>query len=74
MRIFKIKSFSKWAKSEGMSDAALQAAVHEMVQGLIDADLGGGILKSASPCRVWASAAVPEHDSPPITATVGYFY
>jgi hypothetical protein len=45
MRIFKIKSFSKWAKSEGMTDAALQGAVHKMVQGLIDADLGAGIIK-----------------------------
>jgi hypothetical protein len=45
MRLLKIKSFNKWATSEGLSDATLYQAVCEMTHGLIDADLGGGIVK-----------------------------
>jgi len=45
MRIFKNKAFTKWAEKEGLSDGALQIAVDEMERGLIDADLGGHVLK-----------------------------
>lgn len=45
MRIFKNKAFSKWAAKEGLVDDALVLAVDEMEQGLIDADLGGHIVK-----------------------------
>ncbi|MXZ81369.1 MAG: type II toxin-antitoxin system RelE/ParE family toxin, partial [Gammaproteobacteria bacterium] len=44
-RVFRTRSFSKWMKKAGVTDNALCGAVSEMVQGLIDADLGGGILK-----------------------------
>ena len=45
MRIFKNKAFSKWAAKEGLEDESLRAAVDEMVRGLIDADLGGHVVK-----------------------------
>jgi hypothetical protein len=45
MRIFKNKAFIKWAEKEGLSDDALQIAVDEMERGLIDADLGGHVVK-----------------------------
>jgi hypothetical protein len=45
MRIFKNKAFSKWATKEGLDDEALRTAVDEMESGLIDADLGGHVVK-----------------------------
>ena len=45
MRFFKNKAFSKWASKEGLSDDALLAALGEIERGLIDADLGGHMLK-----------------------------
>ena len=45
MRVFKSKAFSKWATKEGLDDEALLAAVDEMGRGLIDADLGGHVVK-----------------------------
>ena len=45
MRIFKNKAFSKWAAKEGLNDAALGLAVDELERGLIDADLGGHVVK-----------------------------
>lgn len=45
MRIFKNKAFNKWAEKERLSDDALRSAVREMERGLIDADLGGHVMK-----------------------------
>ncbi len=45
MRAFKIKAFAKWASGEGLSDEALALAVVEMEKGLIDAKLGGQVVK-----------------------------
>ena len=45
MRIFKNKSFARFAKKSEISDAALCRAVRDAEQGLIDADLGGGVIK-----------------------------
>lgn len=45
MRIFRNKVFTKWAEKEGFSDDALQIAADEMERGLIDADLGGHVVK-----------------------------
>lgn len=41
----KTKHFSRWAAKVGLSDAVLKAAIREMQAGLIDADLGGGLIK-----------------------------
>jgi len=45
MQAFKTRSFARWAKGEGLDDEALAAAVAEMEQGLIDAHLGGQVVK-----------------------------
>jgi hypothetical protein len=45
MRVFKTKVFSRWAKREGLADRSLCEAVSEMLQGLIDAQLGGVVVK-----------------------------
>ncbi|GAA4648307.1 hypothetical protein GCM10023116_05740 [Kistimonas scapharcae] len=45
MRVFKTRWFQRWAKKEGLSDKVLMAAVQEMEQGLVDADLGGSVYK-----------------------------
>lgn len=45
MRIFKTKVFSKFAKKEQINDTALFEAVERAEKGLIDADLGGYIIK-----------------------------
>ena len=45
MQAFKTKLFAKWADREGLGDAPLASAVAEMEQGLIDARLGGLVVK-----------------------------
>ena len=44
-RIFKTRAFNRWALRSGLSDTVLLTAVEEIAQGLIDGDLGGGVLK-----------------------------
>lgn len=41
----KTRHFSRWAVKTGVSDNALRIAINEIRAGLIDADLGGGIIK-----------------------------
>jgi len=41
----KTRHFHRWARKTGLSDKALSDAGIEMVNGLIDADLGAGIVK-----------------------------
>lgn len=45
MRIFKSRWFQRFARKEGISDAALQEAADRAEKGLIDADLGGEVIK-----------------------------
>ena len=45
MRIFKTKPFARFASHEGIDDEALCEAVRRAENGLIDADLGGGVIK-----------------------------
>ena len=44
-RVFKTRHFGRWMRKTALSDQALCAAVSEMEKGLIDADLGGGVVK-----------------------------
>jgi len=44
-RIYKNRWFAKFASREGISDATLVAAVDQANRGLIDADLGSGLIK-----------------------------
>lgn len=45
MRIYKTRSFNKWATKEGLGESVLVEAVAEMEAGLIDAELGGQVVK-----------------------------
>lgn len=45
MSVFKTKLFQDWQKKEDIPDKSLCAAVDEMSRGLIDANLGGGLVK-----------------------------
>ena len=45
LRIFRTKAFTRFARRERISDAALRDAVARAVQGQLDADLGGGVIK-----------------------------
>ena len=44
-RIFRTRPFSRWMRKIGFTDGALRGAVSEMDKGLVDADLGGHVLK-----------------------------
>ena len=44
-QVFKTRQFSRWMRKTLLTDAALCKAVAEMEQGLVDADLGGGVVK-----------------------------
>ena len=45
MRTFKTKPFARFADREGVEDAALCDAIRRAGSGLVDADLGGGVIK-----------------------------
>jgi hypothetical protein len=45
VRIFKSKWFQRFARKEGIADAALQEAADRADKGQIDADLGGEVIK-----------------------------
>ena len=44
-RVFKTRHFSRWMRKTDLTERALCVAIDEMTQGLIDADLGGGVVK-----------------------------
>ncbi|MFM8636230.1 MAG: type II toxin-antitoxin system RelE/ParE family toxin [Betaproteobacteria bacterium] len=60
-RVFKLKTFARWAKGL-LSDEQLCAAAHEIQRGLYEADLGGGLCKK----RV----AIPGHGKSGATRTL----
>lgn len=45
MRIFKTKWFRRFARQNNIADAALLDAIRRAELGLLDADLGGGVIK-----------------------------
>jgi len=49
VRVFKQKWFSRFARREGISDRDLCDAIERAERGLIDADLGGGVIKQRIP-------------------------
>lgn len=52
-RIFKTQNFQRWMRKTELTDVMLCAAVTEMENGLVDAILGGGVVKKrvATPGR-----------------------
>ena len=45
MRVYRTKPFARFANHEGIADEQLRDAVRRAEAGLIDADLGGGVIK-----------------------------
>ena len=45
MRIFVTRWFARFARREGIADADLREAVRRAESGLVDGDLGGGVVK-----------------------------
>ena len=45
MRIFKTRIFARFARKVALTDTALSNAIMHAERGLIDADLGGGVIK-----------------------------
>lgn len=45
MRVFKTKGFARFARKASLGDAALCEVIVNAERGLIDADLGGGVIK-----------------------------
>ncbi len=45
MRIFKTKWLARFTRREGITDKSLLEAIERAERGLIDADLGGGLIK-----------------------------
>ena len=51
MRVFKTRGFARFARKAKLDDAALCEAVARAERGLMDADLGGGLIKQRVPRR-----------------------
>lgn len=45
MRIFKTRWMARFARKSGIEDALLVEAIERAEKGLVDADLGGGVIK-----------------------------
>ena len=48
-RVFKTRHFSRWVRKTELTDRALCDAIVEMEKGLLDADLGGDVVKKRVP-------------------------
>jgi hypothetical protein len=45
VRIFKVKTFARFARRQRVTDVSLCEAIAQAERGLVDADLGGGLIK-----------------------------
>jgi hypothetical protein len=45
VRIFKVKTFARFTRRERITDRSLCEAIAQAERGLVDADLGGGLIK-----------------------------
>jgi hypothetical protein len=45
VRVFKTKDFARYTRKAGIADEALCEAIARAERGLVDADLGGGVIK-----------------------------
>jgi len=45
VRIFKVKTFARFTRRERITDVSLCEAIAQAERGLVDADLGGGLIK-----------------------------
>jgi RelE toxin of RelE / RelB toxin-antitoxin system len=61
MHIFQTKWFAHWADKEGLSPQVLCDAAAEISRGLVDANLGGYVVKTSCVCRIFKHQ--PIHNS-----------
>ncbi len=71
---FKTRHFSRWAAKVGLSNAVLKDAVSEMQAGLIDADLGGGLVKKRVAFPVEVSEVAPARYWRPTEPIGGFIF
>jgi hypothetical protein len=45
VRVFKTKTFARFARKQSIDDATLRRAIENADRGLVDADLGAGVIK-----------------------------
>jgi hypothetical protein len=45
LRVYKMKTFRRFQRKEGIEDEALREAIRPASRGLVGADLGGGLIK-----------------------------
>jgi hypothetical protein len=45
VRVFKTKWFARYARRERIEDSTLRGAIERAERGIVDADLGGGVIK-----------------------------
>jgi hypothetical protein len=45
VQVFKLKTFARFTRRERISDVSLRDAIDRAERGLVDADLGGGLIK-----------------------------
>ena len=51
MQVYETKGFARFARHERISDGSWCEAIMRAERGLVDADLGGGLIKQRSPAR-----------------------
>lgn len=49
MQVYKTKGFARFSRQQRIDDKALCEAIFRAEQGLVDADLGGGVIKQRLP-------------------------
>jgi hypothetical protein len=54
--VFKTRYFGRWMRKSGLTDQKLCQAVQEMKAGLIDADLGGNLVKKRVALPGWGKS------------------
>ncbi|CAM2748277.1 type II toxin-antitoxin system RelE/ParE family toxin [Glaesserella parasuis] len=64
MRIFKSKHFDKFARKERISNDTLRNAINDIENGLIDADLGSGVIKQRLPKSLDGKAFIEVSNEP----------
>ena len=58
MAIYKLKAFARFARNENIADQSLTEAIERAAKGLVDADLGGGLIKQRIARKGRGGAAV----------------
>jgi hypothetical protein len=68
VKAFKTKEFARFARREGIADLTLWEAADRALRGLVDADLGGGLIKqraASGASRARPARRLPHPDGVP---------